>query len=433
VTDKRGKMGQFDELLWKNEIETNKTVSKSMRIVLCFYFIAGFLNLIHIFDAGQNVMIIMNVLLIIPLLLPTILVDILIMKKSWVKYVILTCAVIATGICYAILTFQTILMFIIPTILASLYFRKKQLIVVIVESACNILIAHLSTCYFLMQPWVEPFTGAKNIMLYGAMPRVLQYLCCASLFYILCNRTSRLMLQYNKSIRDKEVLELQKSIDLQKIKYDEREQISRDIHNSVGHTIMAAIMSLDAAEAVYNIDSNKAMEKIKFANIRMRESLESIRKAVRRINSDIDEHTIEDMVSSLNVNVDKLKKDFNLKIRTRIIYSEPQIKKLSFNIKKIDFWIGALQELVTNSIKHGNATAIIVMINIDENNISMIVQDNGTGIKSIENSEVLLASGFGIRKIRDYLVSIGGTLNMENQEGMMVTLKMPIKAGDKSE
>lgn len=426
-------MEQFDELLWKNEIETNKTVSKSMRIVLYFYFIAGFLNLIHVFDAVQNVMIIMNVLLLIPLLLPTILVDILHIKKSWVKYIILTCAVIATGICYAILTFQTILMFIIPTILASMYFRKKQLIVVIVESVCNILIAHLSTCYFLMQPWVEPFTGMKNIMLYGAMPRVLQYLCCASLFYILCNRTSRLMLQYNKSIRDKEVLELQKSIDLQKIKYYEREQISMDIHNSVGHTIMAAIMSLDAAEVVYNIDSDKAMRKIKFANIRMRESLESIRKAVRAINSNMDEHTIEDMVSLLNVNVDKLKKDFNIKIRTKIVYSEQELKKLSFSIKKIDFWIGALQELVTNSIKHGNATAIIVMININGSIIRMIVQDNGTGIESMENSEGLLASGFGIRKIKDYLVSIGGTLNMENQEGMMVTLIMPIKAGDKSE
>ena len=70
------------------------------------------------------------------------------------------------------------------------------------------------------------------------------------------------MLQYHKSIKDKEIFELEKSIVLQKIKYDEREQVSRDIHNGVGHTIVAAIMSLDAAEAIYNTDSKKAMEKI---------------------------------------------------------------------------------------------------------------------------------------------------------------------------
>lgn len=426
-------MSQFDELLWKNEIQTNKTVSKAMRFVLYFYFIVGFLNLIHIFDAVQNVMIRMNVLLIIPLLLPTILVDIVHIKKTCVKYIILTCAVISTGVCYSMLTFQTVLMFIIPTILASMYFRKKELMVVMAESVCNILIAHLFSCYFLMEPWIEPFTGLKNIMLYGALPRVLQYLCCAGLFYILCNRTSKLMFQYHNSIRDKEVLKLQKSITLQKIKYDEREQISRDIHNSVGHTIMAAVMSLDAAEVVYNIDSNKAMEKIKFANIRMRESLESIRKAVRGINNDMDEHTVEDMIHLINVNTDKLRRDFNIKIRTKSVHSEQQLRKKIISIKQIDFWIGALQELVTNSIKHGNATAIIVMINIDESSICMVVQDNGTGIENMDNLNELLSAGFGIRKIKDYLISIGGTLNMENQEGMVVTLKMPIKVGDKSE
>ncbi|WP_297428173.1 histidine kinase [Clostridium sp.] len=391
-------MNQVDELLWKNEIETNKTVSKAMRIVLYFCFTAGFLNLIHVFDVVQNVMIKMNILLIIPLLLPTILVDLFELKKAWIKYFILTCAVISTGICYTLLTFQTVLMFVIPTILASMYFRKKQLLVVIIESVCNILIAHLFSFYFLMEPWIEPFTGLKSIMLYGAMPRVLQYLCCGSLFYILCNRTSGLTLQYHKSIKDKEIFELEKSIALQKIKYDEREQVSRDIHNSVGHTIMAAIMSLDAAEAVYNVDSKKAIEKIKFANIRMRESLEAIRKVVRGINTKVNGQTVEDMMKLINVNIDKLKEDFSIKIRIKIEYSEQQLKKENICIARIDFLIGALKELVTNSVKHGNATAIIVIIDVDRNNINIVVQDNGTGMESVGNYEELLDSGFGIKK-----------------------------------
>lgn len=426
-------MNQLDELLWKNEIETNKTVSKAMRIVLYFCFAAGILNLIHVFDVVQNVMIKMNVLLILPLLLPTILVDVFELKKGWIKYFILTCAVISTGICYTLLTFQAVLMFVIPTILASMYLRKKQLIVVIIESVCNILIAHLLSFYFLMEPWIEPFPGLKDIMLYGAVPRILQYLCSGSLFYILCNRTSKLMLQYHNSIKNKEIFELEKSIAMQKIKYDEREQVSRDIHNSVGHTIMAAIMSLDAAEAVYNVDSKKAMEKIKFANIRMRESLQAIRKAVRGVNTKVNGQTIEDVMKLINVNIDKLKEDFNIKIRTKIEYREQKLKKQNICIERIDFLIGALQELVTNSVKHGNATAIIVILNVDRSNINILVQDNGTGIEGMENYEELLDSGFGIKKIRNYLISIGGTFKIENQEGMLVTLKIPTRAGDKNE
>ncbi|QAA32221.1 sensor histidine kinase [Clostridium manihotivorum] len=426
-------MNQVDILLWKNEIETNKTVSKAMRIVLYFSFIAGLFNLIHIFDVAQSVMIKMNVLLIIPLLLPTILVDMLKLNKPWIKYSILTCAVISTGICYTLLTFQTILMFVVPTILASMYFRKAQLIVVIVESVFNIVLAHLFSFYFLMQPWIEPFNGLGNIMLYGAVPRVLQYLCCGSLFYILCNRTSGLMVQYHKAIKDKEIFELEKSIALQKIKYEEREQLSRDIHNSVGHTIMAAIMSLDAAEAVYNADSNKAMEKIKFANIRMRESLEAIRKAVRGISTKAGGQTIEDLMRLITLNINKLKEDFDIKIRIKTHYSDQQLKTQDICIERIDFLVGALQELVTNSVKHGKATAIIVVIEIDINNINIIIQDNGTGIENIRDCQELLDNGFGIRKIGNYLISIGGALKLKNQEGLLVEMKVPIRAGGENE
>ena len=196
---------------------------------------------------------------------------------------------------------------------------------------------------------------------------------------------------------------------------------------------MAAIMSLDAAEAVYKVDSNKAMEKIKFANIRMRESLEAIRKAVRGINTKVDGQTLEDMMKLINVNIDKLKEDFNIKIRIKIEYREQQLKKQKVCIKMINFLIGALQEMITNSIKHGNATAIIVMINVGLNNINMIVQDNGTGIESMGSYEELLDAGFGIKKIREYLISIGGTLKIENQEGLLVMIKIPTRAGDKNE
>ena len=185
------------------------------------------------------------------------------------------------------------------------------------------------------------------------------FIYCAIVLLDLC-------LHYHKSIKDKEIFELEKSIALQKIKYDEQEQVSRDIHNSVGHTIVAAIMSLDAAEAIYNTDSKKAMEKIKFANIQMRESLEAIRKAVRGINTKANGQTIEAVMKLINVNIDKLKEDFNIKIRTKIEYSEQQLKEQNICIERINFLIGAVQELVTNSVKHGNATAIITIINIDK-------------------------------------------------------------------
>ena len=51
----------------------------------------------------------------------------------------------------------------------------------------------------------------------------------------------------------------------------------------------------------------------------------------------------------------------------------------------------------------------------------------------MRNYEELLDSGFGIKKIRNYLISIGGILKIENQEGLLVMLKIPTRAGDRNE
>ena len=62
---------------------------------------------------------------------------------------------------------------------------------------------------------------------------------------------------------------------------EERETISRNIHNSVGHSITAAIMTLDAADMLFETAPEKAREKMNTANERIRTSLDSIRQAVR--------------------------------------------------------------------------------------------------------------------------------------------------------
>lgn len=61
----------------------------------------------------------------------------------------------------------------------------------------------------------------------------------------------------------------------------ERENISRNIHNSVGHSITAAIMTLDAADMLYDVNPYEARKRMNDANNRIRVSLESIRRALR--------------------------------------------------------------------------------------------------------------------------------------------------------
>ena len=66
----------------------------------------------------------------------------------------------------------------------------------------------------------------------------------------------------------------------------ERENISRNIHNTVGHSITAAVMTLDAADMLFEVKPEEARTRMNDANERIRGSLESIRRAVRTLDEE---------------------------------------------------------------------------------------------------------------------------------------------------
>lgn len=176
------------EIYKKNEADTNEIVAKSILFLLGFVLTIGIFCWTGVFDI-YNYMINGFILAsVIPLILPIILVDLLHLNKPWVKYVIITCVVIVTGISYVFFTFQMVVIFIIPSIIATFYLDSKVIYYTGIISVLNIVFAHLFTCFYLFQPWIEPFQGMKLIMLYGALPRIMQYIFSMILLYLLYKR-----------------------------------------------------------------------------------------------------------------------------------------------------------------------------------------------------------------------------------------------------
>ena len=180
----------MEEIYRKNEAETNEFVARAIRWVLLFVLLFGILCWVHIFDIFSYMINGFILSSLFPLVLPTILVNCFHISRRWVKYVLILCIVAVTGDAYAFFTFQTVLVFIIPSILAAFYLSKKVMAFTGAASVAAIAVSHLITAFHLFQPWIEPFQGLGPIMLYGALPRILQYLCCMLLLYLLSARYS---------------------------------------------------------------------------------------------------------------------------------------------------------------------------------------------------------------------------------------------------
>ncbi len=233
----------------------------------------------------------------------------------------------------------------------------------------------------------------------------------------------------------------------------ERENISRNIHNSVGHSITAAIMTLDAADMLYDVKPDEARKRMNDANERMRGSLESIRRAVRTL--DVETGTISaiDLKASMDAIIDEFVMDTEMKVDK--IYEMPNkiyvsdADKLSEKAlpddnagvsgeeedrsveipiprEHAEFLTGVLKEFLTNGVKHGNATEYVVLLKGDSAHISLVVKDNGKSDFTPENSRRRIENGFGIKKIISYVERCGGKAVFTNENGFKSEVELPI-------
>ncbi len=93
------------------------------------------------------------------------------------------------------------------------------------------------------------------------------------------------------------------------------------------------------------------------------------------------------------------------------------------------FLYRAVQELLTNAVKHGRATAVEVILFADDHDVSVCVEDNGLGFRRNRRT----GGGFGLRDIRLRAEGFGGSLRVMSLDrgGSTVGITLPItKSGD---
>ncbi|MCR5147432.1 MAG: hypothetical protein K6C35_00555 [Eubacterium sp.] len=242
----------------------------------------------------------------------------------------------------------------------------------------------------------------------------------------------------------------------------ERENISRNIHNSVGHSITAAIMTLDAADMLYDIKPEEARKRMNDANERIRGSLESIRRAVRTLDDEMSTISISDLKAAMDGIINDFVMDTEIVVNK--IYDVPDVETViagspemvSSGVAKpgrtetavpdaekdntdgvpmglqiprghMEFLTGVLEEMLTNGVKHGKATVFTVILTGDSAHIKLEVKDNGRSDFNDANSNARIEKGFGIKKIISYAERCGGKAVFINDEGFKGCVELPIQ------
>ncbi len=191
----------------------------------------------------------------------------------------------------------------------------------------------------------------------------------------------------------------------------ERNRMSKQIHDTLGHVLTAASVQLEAAELLIEKNTPEALKKISNAKEQTREGLRSIKQALALI--DQDNMQFEDRIFDI---IKNSQRSMNIKIL-------PQIKidrNLPSGVQELI--LSALKEGITNGVRHGQASAFVFRLIIDCSQILFYLMDNGSGTDKI-------CTGYGLTAMEKQTVEQGGiieTFSVKN-EGFTIKITIPYK------
>lgn len=194
-------------LLRKNEAEINESVAKGLLIVFSCVLLTVLLCWVGIFDIRFSMTIIILGVSMATLIIPSVLILKCHVYHTIMKYYIVTALAVMAGTVYVMFTFQAVIIFVVPSVIAAFYLDRKLLYFSGILTVVTLFVSHFITGIYMYIPWLEPFKSMSDIMRYGALPRCLQYCGCFFLILFMMERYKRLLVQFGTDDNSKTVYE----------------------------------------------------------------------------------------------------------------------------------------------------------------------------------------------------------------------------------
>lgn len=182
----------------------------------------------------------------------------------------------------------------------------------------------------------------------------------------------------------------------------ERMRISRELHDLIGHQLTVLTLELETAR---HLDVDGSREHLDRADRVARDLLRDVRTTVGQLRTEAPDlqralQKLADAAPGLQVSLD---------VAPRVRVDEEQSATL----------VRATQEIVTNTLRHGEASGLWIEITADADAIVLHSRDDGIGVR-----EVVL--GNGLRGLHERFAELGGDIAVDGHDGFRVTARMPI-------
>lgn len=191
---------------------------------------------------------------------------------------------------------------------------------------------------------------------------------------------------------------------------EERNRLSSELHDTVGHAYTSIIMGMETLRT--ELATEMGIQRLDSLLDMGRKSIDDVRGYLHQVDSPCQSPSLIQSLQNLGA---EFQEHAQVNVSFRTFGEEYQLSRQA----KITF-IRCLQESLTNAVRHGQGTEIIVSLQFDEQYTRLEVQDNGKG--NVEWQE-----GFGMNAMKERAMNLQGHLSVytKPEEGMLVTCTIP--------
>lgn len=194
---------------------------------------------------------------------------------------------------------------------------------------------------------------------------------------------------------------------------NERNRISRDLHDSVGHTLSTLVIQLAAISKLTEDSAPEASEMLTQLHQFSKDGLANVRQVIHELKP---QHYTK---IAFIEQVHNIISDFELNSSIRVYFNNNQLLWELSPEQEVVF-IRTIQEFLSNSNKHSGATEVRIQCHFTDSSVILTMADNGRGTDEIKPQ-------MGLTGMKERTKLLGGRVQVQSSinKGFKIRIVLP--------
>ena len=318
-------MKEKNPIFYENELHSNMVIAQINVVMMVIFAVLYLLNVVGIFIVPMEIMTVGFILGEICLFLPILLVKILKLENSLIKYVNIFSALMFIWITAGTLRYHVVVAFCFPIIISTLYYSKK---LNYLTTALTVIVSSTGEMYGYAFNTLEDenWTDLQGMLLFDVFPKAVIVAALGAVITMICTRTSEILGDLMGAEEQKAILERSVAISNKSLE--------------ISNQLLSSVSDLAETSDIVSQSNQKIAEETETVLVGSADSKKHIEVTNEKI------FDISDKIGDLNERSEKVA-DLSEKVKNITEENQERINKATLSMEQIHSSTDKCKDIIT--------------------------------------------------------------------------------------